>query len=206
MNDANSAHFWEGMYQSNQFPWDLGGPTPVFQRLAHQAKFEPGRMLVLGAGRGHDARLFARHGFEVTAVDFASEAIEAMQRLNDPGYPVEVVQADFFALPLSWNNRFNYLLDYTCFCAIVPERRPEYARLVGRLLRPGGCYVILAFPIGRRAGGPPYVVQPQAIIDLFVGHGFTLHFREVPFDSVQQRKGHEELLMLERLNGRPDDA
>jgi SAM-dependent methyltransferase len=199
MSEANSARYWEGMYQSNQCLWDLGWPTPVFRRLARKAKFEPGRMLVPGAGRGYDARLFAQHGFQVTAVDFAREAVDAMQRLNDPRHPVEVIQADFFSLPADWDGRFDYLLDYTCFCAILPQRREEYARLVGRLLRPGGRYIILAFPIGRRPGGPPYVVQPQAIIDLFAGQGFALQYRELPFDSVAGRRGHEELLVLERL-------
>lgn len=196
--DVNSSQFWDNLYKSNQFYWDLGGPTPVFQRLAESDYLEPGAMLVLGAGKGHDARLFASHHFSVTAVDFALEAVVAMKQLVQPQFPMEIVQADFFRLPLAWSGRFDYVLDYTSFCAISPQRRPEYADLVSRLLKPDGQYVILAFPVGQRPGGPPFVVQPDAIIDLFAERGFTLRHREVPFDSVSARKGHEELIILQK--------
>jgi len=196
--EVDSPRFWNSLYKESQFPWDLGGPTPVFVRLAAEGLLERGRMLVLGAGRGHDARLFARHGFEVTAVDFSVEAVEHMGQLNDLSLPVEIVHADFFSLSKEWDNRFDYILDYTSFCAILPARRAEYADLVARLLKHGGRYVILAFPIGSRPGGPPYTVQPEAIIDLYSKRGFKLHFRETPTDSVPERKGYEQLLILEK--------
>lgn len=196
--DINSPEFWHDRYQQRQFPWDLGGPTPVFARLAANGQLAPGQMMVLGAGRGHDARLFARHGFRVTAVDFAGAAIQAMQALDDPRHPVEIVQSDFFWLPPAFNGRYDYVLDYTSFCAILPQRRPEYADLVTRLLKPGGQYIILAFPIGTRPGGPPFTVQPEAIITLFATRGFSLQRRESPPDSVPDRQGHEALLILQK--------
>ncbi len=197
-SNVNSSSFWDNLYTSDQFHWDLAGPTAVFQRLAESQLLKPGRMLVLGAGRGHDARLFAKHGFEVTAVDFSAEAVEAMNRLADPQYPIQIVQADFFSLPATWSGRFDFVLDYTSFCAVLPQRRPEYADLVGRLLKRGGRYIALAFPIGKRPGGPPYVVQPEAIIALYAERGFTLQHREIPADSAPGRKGHEELLILDK--------
>ncbi len=196
MTDSNSPDFWDIRYQNNQFPWDLGGPTPVFARLAANGQLTPGKMIVLGAGRGHDARLFARQGFAVTAVDFADAAVAAMQEMADLDHPLEIVQSDFFWLPPAFNGRYQYVLDYTSFCAILPARRGDYADLVTRLLQPGGQYISLAFPIGTRPGGPPFTVQPEAIIDLFTTRGFTLHHRESPPDSVPARKGYEELLVL----------
>jgi SAM-dependent methyltransferase len=156
-------------------------------------------MLVLGAGRGHDARLFARYGFEVTAVDFSAEAVELLVQFNDPNYPVEIIHADFFSLAGEWDNLFDYILDYTSFVAVLPARRADYADMVARLLKPGGRYIILAFPIGTRPGGPPYVVQPENIIDLYTQRGFGLQMRESPFDSAPDRQGFEELLVLEKL-------
>lgn len=196
--DVDSPHFWDELYESDHFPWDLGGPTPVFVRLAESRLLEPGKMLVLGAGHGHDARLFARHRFVVTAVDFSDSAVATMHQLDDPRFPVEIVQADLFSLPPAWNDRFDYVLDYTSFCAVLPQRRLEYANLVTRLIKTGGKYIILAFPIGTRPGGPPYVVQPDAIVELYAERGFALHQRESPFDSADGRKGHEELLILQR--------
>ena len=197
VSDPNSPSFWDRLYLSSQSHWDLGGPTPVFRRLAEGGRLAAGRMLVLGAGYGHDARMFAGRGFQVTAVDFSTEATAAMNRLDDPGSPVEVIQADFFSPPPAWSDHFDYLLDYTCFCAVLPERRPEYADMVKRLLKPGGRYIILAFPIGTRSGGPPFVVQPDDIIALYERRGFVLQYRKVPVDSVPSRKGYEELLIFE---------
>jgi SAM-dependent methyltransferase len=199
VSDVNSSDFWDRLYRSQQFHWDLGEPTPVFRRLAENGRFQVGRMLVLGAGHGHDARLFAGHGFQVTAVDFSAEAVAMMHRLAEPDSPLEIVQADFFSLPATWSGRFDYVLDYTSFCAVLPSRRPEYADLVGRLLKPDGCYIVLAFPIGSRPGGPPYVVQPEAIIALYEERGFDLQQREAPVDSAAGRKGHEELLVLRKV-------
>lgn len=198
MDDENRPQFWQEKYENNLAPWDLGQPSPVFERLVKDGRFSPGKMIVLGAGRGYDARLFARHGFAVTAVDFADEAVSAMRRQDELAYPVEILQADIFALPEKLNGRFDYVLEYTCYCAINPARRNEYARLVHRLLKPGGLWVALSFPIGHRAGGPPYVVQPDRVIERMSEHGFSLVERQMPPDSPPKRAGIEELLILKR--------
>lgn len=196
--DPNSPQFWQDSYRNGRIAWDLGYPTPVFARLAQSGVYPPGKMIVLGAGRGHDARLFAHHGFEVLAVDFATEAVSAMHLLNDPAHPVQVLQADMFKLPAAMNGRFDYILEYVCFCAIDPTRRDEFAALAARLLKPDGLYITLAFPIGHRSGGPPFVIQPDAVIELFAEHGFSLHHREFPPDSIPSRQKIEELLILKR--------
>jgi SAM-dependent methyltransferase len=152
---------------------------------------------VLGAGRGHDAREFARHGFTVTAVDFAADAVRDMRALADPQAPVAILQADIFALPHTLDGAFDYVLEYTCFCAIAPPRRSRYADLIARLLRPGGTYVALAFPLDDHAGGPPFAISVPELLSLFGARGFTLLQRETPADSVPQRRGMEELLIFQ---------
>jgi SAM-dependent methyltransferase len=198
MNDVSSPSFWEDNYRSGRTGWDLGMPTPVFQRLAESGEFPPGKMLVICAGRGYDARLFARLGFEVTAVDFAEEAVQEMVALNDPETSMEVIQADLFDLPVFMNAEFDYILEYTCFCAIDPQRRAEYINSVTNLLKPGGFYIALAFPIGGRTGGPPFVVTPDELVDPLNEMGFELVSREIPGDSVPGREGIEELLILKK--------
>lgn len=195
--DVSSARKWEADYAGHTDGWDLGGPTPVFQRLVSSRQFSPGRMIVLGAGRGHDARLFARHGFQVTAVDFASQAVQEMHRLADPAAPVEILQQDIFTLPETLNHSFEYVLEYTCFCAIDPTRRAEYADLIRRLLKPNGIYIDLAFPLDRREGGPPFAVTEAEIFDLFEKRGFKLLAREKPADSISPRKHAEELFIFQ---------
>ncbi len=102
INDVNFPNKWEADYLRKTDGWDLGGATPAFKSLASNGRFKPGRMIVPGAGRGHDAREFARHGFEVTAVDFSPYVINEMKRLADPQAPVEILQHDLFSLPAKW--------------------------------------------------------------------------------------------------------
>ncbi len=194
--DVNVPAFWEEVYQGGRAGWDLDGPTPIFRRLLASSQFAPGRIIVLGAGRGHDAREFARHGFTVTAVDFAADAVRDMRALTDPRAAIEILQADIFALPHTLDGTFDYVLEYTCFCAIDPPRRAEYADLVARLLRPGGIYVALFFPLSNHAGGPPFAISVSEIFALFGARGFTLLRRETPTDSVSQRRGLEQLLIF----------
>lgn len=196
-DDVNSPGKWESDYARGTDGWDLGGPAPVFKRLASSGRFKPGRMLVPGAGRGYDAREFARRGFQVTAVDFTLSAVREMQRLAEPGAPLEILQHDLFTLPGDLDSSFDYLLEYTCFCAIDPQRRGDYADTVARLLKPGGIYIDLAFPLDDRAGGPPFAVSRSEIFSLFGARGFSLLWRESPTDSVPQRRGFEELLIFQ---------
>lgn len=200
--DVNSSDFWGSAYRDGMTGWDLGGPSPVFAALAASGEFPPGRMIVLGAGRGHDARLFARHGFEVTAVDFAAEAVREMQRLAEPDAPVTALQADIFALDPALDGAFDYVLEYVCYCAIDPARRPDYADAAARLLKPGGLFIALAYPIGDFSGGPPFAVDPDELIGLLERRGFELVRRAWPAESVGRRRGVEELVVMRRSQGR----
>lgn len=197
--DVNVPDKWQADYERKTDGWDLGGPTPAFKRLAESKRFTPGRMVVPGAGRGHDAREFARHGFKVTAIDFAPHAIQEMKRLNDPSMPIEILQHDLFALPHELNQSFDYLLEYTCFCAIDPKRRADYADVVTSLLKPNGIYIDMAFPLDGRAGGPPFSVTENEVIKLFTERGFKLNSREKPEDSISPRKHAEELFVFQKI-------
>ena len=198
--DVNLPDKWEADYERRTDGWDLGGPTPAFKRLATSGRFKPGRMAVPGAGRGHDAREFARHGFQVTAIDFAPHAIREMKRLSDPNAPIEILQHDLFALPRELDGSFDYLLEYTYFCAIDPKRRADYADVVNRLLKPGGTYIDMAFPLDGRAGGPPFSVSEKEVMGLFTERGFQLLAREKPEDSIKPRKHAEELFIFQKPN------
>ena len=196
--DINSADKWEADYLRGSDGWDLGAPTPVFQNLLANGQLSPGRMLVVCAGRGHDAREFARHGYQVTAVDFSPFAAREMSRLTDPNTPMEILQQDLFTLPHKLDGQFDYVLEYTCYCAIDPKRRTEFVDLITRLLRPGGTYISLAFPLLQKEGGPPFAFTVSELSQLFQERGFKLIEREQSSASVPQRRGAEELLMFQK--------
>ena len=199
--NINSADKWEADYLRGTDGWDLGGPNPVFSNLLASSRFTPGTMIVLGAGRGHDAREFARYGFQVTAVDFSPSAAREMERLSEPDAPISILQHDLFTLSQSLNASFDYVLEYTCYCAIDPQRHAEFADLVARLLKPGGLYISLAFPLSHHTSGPPFAVSVPEVLKLFQERNFTLLERKKPTDSIRPRSGREELLLLEKKQG-----
>lgn len=196
--NVNSSQKWDADYQNGTDVWDLGGPHPTFKRLAASGGFKPGRMLVLGAGRGYDAREFARNGFQVTALDFSQTAVREMGRLSESDAPVELLQHDMFNLPDEMNAAFDYLLEYVTFCAIDPARRAEFADMVKRVLKPGGLYISLAFPLREFEGGPPFSVSTEQLLELFRARDFNLLKREWPEDSIRPRRGFEELLIFQK--------
>src|ERR1035437_2138035 len=61
-------------------PWE-GGPRSELVELVRTGRLEPCRALDLGCGSGANAVFLAKHGFEVTGVDFAAAALDKADRL-----------------------------------------------------------------------------------------------------------------------------
>jgi len=188
---VSSADFWEERYRTGQTGWDRGRAASAFEALlGGPTAPAPGRLAVIGCGRGHDARLFARHGFQVTGFDFASSAIDAARdAAGREGVRVEFVQADLFALPEQYHGAFDYVVEHTCFCAIDPARYAEYVSSVARMLRPTGELIGL-FVVHGRSGGPPFSTSEAEVRDLFDGPFALDHLEPLPV-SGDLRRGPE---------------
>ena len=195
---VNTAEFWEACYETEMDNWDLGGPTPVFERIA--SEIPKGRICVIGCGRGYDAVTFAKAGFEVTAIDFAQTAVLA-SRENARKQEVEmtVLREDFFDLPDELHDQFDYVLEYTCFCAISPERRFEYDRVIWQLLKPEGKLLGLFFPLDKNVdeGGPPWGVNISELHALFGLH-WNLESEEMPKESIEPRADREIMMIWKK--------
>ena len=73
---VEEVEFWESYYQTNVTPWDSGMASPPFKSyLESPQAVAPGKLAVLGCGKGNDCLLFATHEFEVTGFDFAPSAV-----------------------------------------------------------------------------------------------------------------------------------
>ncbi|MDB9316026.1 methyltransferase domain-containing protein [Spirulina sp. CS-785/01] len=185
-------HFWENRYQNQTTGWDIGQPAPGFREfLAQENETLPrGKMAVLGCGRGYDAFPFAEAGFEVIGFDFAPSAIqEATQLAQTHNIPAHFQQADIFHLPKTHSHQFDYLLEHTCFCAIPPEKRPEYVQIAHSLLKPQGQFIGIFFTHSR-PGGPPFGVTPSELQDDFQPH-FAIKTLHPVTQSVSSRQGEE---------------
>ena len=195
---VNTAEFWEACYETQMDNWDIGAPTPVFERLA--TEITKGRICIVGCGRGYDAVTFAKSGFKVTAIDFAKTAVLASRENARKGdVELTVLREDFFDLPDELHGKFDYVLEYTCFCAISPKRRFEYDRVIWQLLKPEGKLLGLFFPLDKdvKEGGPPWGVNISELHKLFSLH-WDLESEEMPKESIEPRVDREVLMIWKK--------
>jgi len=192
---VNTAEFWEACYESEMDGWDLGGPTPVFERLA--SEIPKGKICVIGCGRGYDAVAFAKAGFDVTAIDFSRNAVmDARENARKEGVDIQVLRENIFDLPEDLFYQFDYVMEYTCFCAISPTRRFEYDRVVWQLLKTNGKLLGLFLPLDKELeeGGPPWGVEISELHKLFGLH-WNLEYEEMPRESIERRADREILMV-----------
>lgn len=207
LTDITQAEYWSERYDTNQAPWDMHGETSVFRALRERKEMpvEPlnrgkaTRLWIPGCGYGHDAIAFAKAGYDVTAVDFSDRPLQVLvQQVQKEHLQVECVQADIFALPPSFFGTFDITLEYTCYCAIPPERREEYAQVIADTLVPGGWLVGLFFPTDGRPGGPPFAVDADEITSVCKQVGLELQRSYVPAESHPARLNKEILMMFQK--------
>lgn len=71
----SDAAFWAQIDAAGRDGWELGRPAPPIARWLAGRQVAGQRVPVVGCGRGHEARLFARAGARVVAVDLAEQAV-----------------------------------------------------------------------------------------------------------------------------------
>ncbi len=193
---VSTSTFWEELYAEGKDGWELGTPAPALTawldsggRFTGRDATGPARIAVPGAGRGHDARLLARRGYRVWGFDFAAAAIALATALaQEEGVAVRYERRDIFTLGAEYAGFFDSVWEYTCFCAIDPGRREEYARVIHAILRPGGTLLGCFYPLRDGEDGPPFPVsQPE--IERILAPRFRIIESGPPASSAERRQG-----------------
>ena len=207
MGSPGSASFWDDKYINNEAHWDMRTPTPVFESLMDSGEFmHPGKILIAGCGKGYDAVLAAKKGYDVYAVDFSIEAIKLARELAaKENVKVNLIHEDIFKLGSVYKGFFDYVYDYVTYCAIVPERRKKYAEITGTFLKQDGKLIALLFPVEDRRGGPPYAVDVKEFYELFSEH-LKLKFSSKKINSIHPRQGREVLQVYIKKDLQKSDA
>jgi SAM-dependent methyltransferase len=123
--------------------WDTGISPP--ELLDFIANHNPGRALDLGCGTGTNAITLAKHGWEVTGVDFVKRAVNLAQQ-NAQQYAVKVdFQVDDVTRLDSVTGRFDLVLDLGCFHSLPPTTRQAYILKIDQLLADSGTFLLYFF-------------------------------------------------------------
>ena len=159
---------WDQRYQDNDTPWERGESAPPLVEYLENNEVH-GRVLVPGCGLGHDARLLASYGCDVLAIDISPTALHKAKSFATPSSgKLEYMLLNFLdpsnALP---SNRFDYLFEHTCFCAIEPDQRLAYVEAARRILKPEGHILGIFFTDLESSDGPPYSSPHDEIQELF---------------------------------------
>ncbi|KAL4808407.1 S-adenosyl-L-methionine-dependent methyltransferase [Aspergillus unguis] len=161
----------------------IGGPL-----LDTSASDKRKKALVPGCGRGVDVLLLASFGYDAYGLEYSKTAVEECKRgeegaedkypVRDPSVgrgKVTWIQGDFFAndwvegLSELKEGKFDFIYDYTFFCALPPSMRPAWAQRHTQLLAPSphGNLVCLEFPRHKDPlqHGPPYSSPSEAYME-----------------------------------------
>lgn len=198
--------FWEEQWRTGQ-DWDTGEATPPMQR-AIDALPVLRDAVVVGCGRGHEARALVRRGWpRVVGVDFApaalaeARAVEALDAPWEARPRIEWRLQDVFTLGDTDPAAFDLAVEHSCLIAIDPARRGEWAASIARALRPGGRLLALV-SLKPRAGGPPFEVRRDELERALADAGLSIERAELPPDSIPSRRRRE--LLVVAVRGRPE--
>jgi SAM-dependent methyltransferase len=170
--------FFTWMYLRGRTPWDTGVSPPELVLAVEGAGAMPsGRALDVGCGTGTNSLYLARHGWQVTGVDFATPAIaRARQKARAAGKlpgSVRFIRGDATRLDrLPIGEPCSLILDMGCFHGIDVERRADYAAGVARYAAPGALFLLYGFE--PRMLGMRHVGFTQDDIERLFGDSFRL--------------------------------
>lgn len=154
--EVDQEKWWSDVYVSEGNPrWNLAEPAEALKDMLPRLKLPKSRILVLGCGEGHDAAFFAQNGHIVTGIDVSPEAIKRAKKNYAQVSSLKFEMKDIFSLGSEYNERFDYVFEHTCYCAINPVRRQELVKIWNRVLAPGG-HLMGVFFGWDKPQGPPF--------------------------------------------------
>jgi SAM-dependent methyltransferase len=149
-----------------RLPWDTGISPPELMAFTHS--YPPGKALDLGCGTGTNAITLAKHGWQVTGIDFAALAIRvARRKARKAGLQVDFKIGDV-SQPKKIQGPFELILDIGCFHSLSATERAEYIRNLECLLAPEGIFLSYVFFRDPDQTGPGLIEEDmQALSDRF---------------------------------------
>lgn len=156
--DPTVPAFWSERFAHHFTPWDQGGVPAALCRFVATAPRRY-RTLIPGCGTAHEVGFLSEAGWEVCAIDFSVQAVEAARRTLGR-WGERVRQADFFNF--SPIHPVEFLYERAFLCALPPARRAAIVARWAELLPPGG---LLAgfFYFDDTPKGPPFGIAPAEL-------------------------------------------
>ncbi len=187
--------YWEERYAQANLGWDIGSVSTPLKQYIDQIENKNRKILVPGAGYGHEVIYLHNCGFRnVYVIDIARQPLEKVKAEIPEIKDSHLIHGDFFDLDI---RDFDLILEQTFFCALNTELRNNYAQKMLQLLKPGGRLAGLLFDFPLTVNGPPFGGSLEEYIDLF-SPIFTIKALERANNSIPPRKGKELFFIFEK--------
>lgn len=154
------AEAWDERYRAADRLWSAKPNVFVANRLAD---VEPGVGLDLASGEGRNAVWLAERGWDMTAVDFSSVALDRGRALSDK---VRFIEADVF----SWEPEGSFDLVLIAYLQVEAEPLSDLVRRAREWLDPGGELFMVGHDISNldEGVGGPQVAELLWDLDLIL--------------------------------------
>lgn len=168
MTAANVDRDWDDRYRAGTTPWDSGVPSKELQRVLQEEGISACRALEVGCGTGTNAVYLAQKGFDVTAVDCVTLALDqARQKAADAGVSVNWIEADVQNFGAG-EEPFKFIFDRGCYHCCRRVDLPGYLKTLENVTRPGTRYLSLCGNANEQTEGqgPPRVSEDEIRAEL----------------------------------------
>lgn len=144
MNITHSEkNYFSLIYEGNP-PWDIGHAQAAFVHLGKQMAKDL-KVLDVGCGTGENALMFAELGFDITGIDYVTEAInKAINKANN-----RKSKAKFYILNAlnleNLNQKFDVIIDSGLFHTLSNSERLYFKKSLSKVISLNGIYYMLCF-------------------------------------------------------------
>ncbi|MFM2229494.1 MAG: hypothetical protein RL607_752 [Bacteroidota bacterium] len=179
--------YWQNRYENNEMGWDTGSITQPLKEYIDQLTTKDLRILIPGAGNGHELEYLHQQGFQkVHVVDYATQPLENIKKRIPHIASEQLIQVDFF----EHEGTYDLIIEQTFYCALDPELRDNYVRHMHHLLANNGKLIGLLFQFPLTEVGPPFGGSKEEYEQRFSSL-FDIKTLETAFNSIPPRQGNE---------------
>lgn len=191
----SSKQYWDIKWQSNTIGWDIGYASPAICQYLNQYSNKNAAILIPGCGNAYEAEYLIENGFtNITLIDISAEAVKKIHHKFQYNSQVKVLSEDFF----QHHGQYDLIIEQTFFCAILPNKRKEYAEKTASLLHENGKVIGLLFDKTFEGQGPPFGGSTSEYNPIFSPY-FEIKTMQKCYNSIAQREGSEVFIILEKI-------
>ncbi|HEX3547663.1 MAG TPA: methyltransferase domain-containing protein [Mycobacterium sp.] len=161
-------------YRLGFTPWDGHPLAQTLKDLVEgDAALPAGTALDLGCGTGDTSIYLAKHGWQVTGVDFVAKALDkARAKAAADKVNIDFAQANVIQLSSEGvGSNFRFIIDNGCLHGMSQDDRNAYVREVTAVAAPDARLLLVEFVPGERFGVPG--IEPAEVERRFA-EGWTL--------------------------------